>query len=99
MTDEQLALLSSITCKDVETCRIALARVGWDLNQAAQQLMSEQSSIGRCTCGKEGEGYYGQGEESPGWPETTNTNLVCVGHLDTAFCRSSFGHQGFALRW
>ncbi|CAK9113115.1 unnamed protein product [Durusdinium trenchii] len=64
MADEQLALLSSITCKDVETCRIALARVGWDLNQAAQQLMSEQSSIGRCTCGKEGEGYYGQGSYS-----------------------------------
>eukprot|EP00435_Cladocopium_sp_Y103_P004043 s2745_g1.t1 len=65
--DEQLALLVSITCLDLETCRVALVRAGGDLNLAAQRLTSDgaEGTRGRCAeCGAEGEGYYGEGSYS-----------------------------------
>ena len=65
--DEQLALLVSISCLDLETCRVALTRAGGDLNLAAQRLTSGDGTVtgtqGRCAeCGAEGEGYHGEGE-------------------------------------
>lgn len=62
--DEQLALLVSVSCLDLETCRVALTRAGGDLNLAAQRLTSGEGTgtRGRCAeCGAEGEGDHGEG--------------------------------------
>jgi len=62
--DEQLALLASITCMDIDLCRVMLARAGGDLNLAAQHMTSEGVRSRCAECGKEGDGYYGQGTSS-----------------------------------